>query len=129
MWWGSLTGGQKARLALARAAYSGAGLQLLDDPLSAVDPRVARILFERCLGPQGVMQVCNSHSLTLLLFLLCLSLLVDYGSFSTRVDRLSCTTYNDMRFYTLRFCHEAGSCPAGQHKAAGDSPAAAPASM
>ena len=48
-------GGQKARLALARAAYSQAEVQLLDDPLSAVDPRVGRILFAQCIGPGGVM--------------------------------------------------------------------------
>lgn len=48
-------GGQKARVALARAAYSQADVQLLDDPLSAVDPRVGRILFDKCIGPQGVM--------------------------------------------------------------------------
>lgn len=42
-------------MALARAAYSRAQLQLLDDPLSAVDPRVGRTLFERCIGPGGVM--------------------------------------------------------------------------
>jgi ATP-binding cassette subfamily C (CFTR/MRP) protein 4 len=53
-----ITGGQKARLALARAAYSRADIQLLDDPLAAVDPRVGRLLFEKCLGPGGVMQVC-----------------------------------------------------------------------
>ena len=52
-----LAGGQKARLALARAAYSRADIQLLDDPLSAVDPRVGRILFDKCLGPKGTMQV------------------------------------------------------------------------
>lgn len=40
-------GGQKARVALARAAYSGADVLLLDDPLSAVDPRVGRILFDK----------------------------------------------------------------------------------
>lgn len=50
-------GGQKARLALARAAYSRADIQLLDDPLSAVDPRVGRLLFDQCLGPNGLMQV------------------------------------------------------------------------
>lgn len=50
-------GGQKARLALARAAYSCADIQLLDDPLSAVDPRVGRILFKQCIGPAGIMQV------------------------------------------------------------------------
>jgi len=51
----SLSGGQKARLALARAVYSGASIHLLDDPLSAVDPRVGRILFQRCIGPGGLM--------------------------------------------------------------------------
>ena len=57
-------GGQKARLALARAAYSGADIQLLDDPLSAVDPRVGRILFDKCLGPGGMMEVspCQESS-------------------------------------------------------------------
>lgn len=48
-------GGQKARVALARAAYSAAAVQLLDDPLSAVDPRVGRILFDKCIGPHGIM--------------------------------------------------------------------------
>lgn len=53
-------GGQKARLALARAAYSRADIQLLDDPLSAVDPRVGRTLFAQCIGPEGVMRVRRS---------------------------------------------------------------------
>lgn len=41
------SGGQKARIALARAAYCQADINLLDDPLSAVDPRVANELFEK----------------------------------------------------------------------------------
>jgi len=45
----NLSGGQKARVALARAAYSGRSLCLLDDPLSAVDPHVMHQLFERCI--------------------------------------------------------------------------------
>src|SRR5690348_9443260 len=41
----NLSGGQKARVALARAAYAKRAVQLLDDPLSAVDPRVGVTLF------------------------------------------------------------------------------------
>ena len=36
----SLSGGQKARLTLARALYQDADVYLLDDPLSAVDTAV-----------------------------------------------------------------------------------------
>ncbi|CAI6007087.1 unnamed protein product [Closterium sp. NIES-65] len=50
----NLSGGQKARVGLARAAYAAdAALLLLDDPLSAVDPAVGRHLFEQCI--RGVM--------------------------------------------------------------------------
>lgn len=42
----TLSGGQRARTALARAIYSDAELVLLDDPLSAVDSRVAKHLWE-----------------------------------------------------------------------------------
>eukprot|EP00768_Dysnectes_brevis_P006002 gnl/Dysnectes_brevis/456_a508_3886.p1 GENE.gnl/Dysnectes_brevis/456_a508_3886~~gnl/Dysnectes_brevis/456_a508_3886.p1 ORF type:complete len:1551 (+),score=641.49 gnl/Dysnectes_brevis/456_a508_3886:52-4704(+) len=42
----TLSGGQKARIALARAVYSDADIYLLDDPLSAVDSHVGRRLFE-----------------------------------------------------------------------------------
>ena len=45
----NLSGGQKARLSLARAVYSRNDIYLLDDPLSAVDAKVARKLYHNCL--------------------------------------------------------------------------------
>jgi ATP-binding cassette subfamily C (CFTR/MRP) protein 4 len=45
----NLSGGQKARVQLARAVYCGADIFLLDDPLSAVDTHVARRLMDECL--------------------------------------------------------------------------------
>ncbi|KAI0657563.1 multidrug resistance-associated ABC transporter [Cubamyces menziesii] len=48
----NLSGGQKARVALARAVYAPTKYVLLDDPLSAVDSHTARFLFEELLkGP------------------------------------------------------------------------------
>ncbi|KAH6873975.1 multidrug resistance-associated ABC transporter [Coprinopsis sp. MPI-PUGE-AT-0042] len=48
----SLSGGQKARVALARAVYTRTKYVLLDDPLSAVDSHTSRVLYEKLLrGP------------------------------------------------------------------------------
>lgn len=41
----TLSGGQKARLALARALYFDADIYLLDDPISAVDAKVAKSIY------------------------------------------------------------------------------------
>jgi len=51
----SLSGGQKARLTLARAVYARADIYLLDDVLSAVDQHVGRHLIENVLGPDGLL--------------------------------------------------------------------------
>ena len=45
----NISGGQKARISLARAVYSNADIVLLDDPLSAVDPEVANRIFNECI--------------------------------------------------------------------------------
>ena len=45
----NLSGGQKARIALARAVYADADIYLLDDVLAALDSIVARKVFLRCI--------------------------------------------------------------------------------
>jgi len=45
----NISGGQKARICLARAVYSDADIYLLDDPLSAVDPEVAAKIYDECI--------------------------------------------------------------------------------
>nr|XP_023022905.1 probable multidrug resistance-associated protein lethal(2)03659 [Leptinotarsa decemlineata] len=45
----SLSGGQRARINLARAVYATADVYLFDDPLSAVDTHVGKHLFEECI--------------------------------------------------------------------------------
>ena len=61
----TLSGGQRSRLALARAVYSRPSVLLLDDPLAAVDAGTSRHLVEQCLrGPllEGSTRLLVTHS-------------------------------------------------------------------
>lgn len=62
----NISGGQKARISLARAVFSDADIYLLDDPLSAVDPQVANGIFNECimgLKAKGKLVVLVTHQL------------------------------------------------------------------
>lgn len=63
-----LSGGQRARVSLARAIYSDADIYLLDDPLSAVDAKVGKHLFDRCIKDflDGRMRILVTHQLQFL---------------------------------------------------------------
>jgi ABC-type multidrug transport system fused ATPase/permease subunit len=45
----NLSGGQKARISLARAIYADKDMVLLDDPISALDANVKKKIFENVL--------------------------------------------------------------------------------
>lgn len=45
----TLSGGQKTRIALARAVYQDKPIYLFDDILSAVDVKVAKFIFKTCI--------------------------------------------------------------------------------
>lgn len=64
----SLSGGQKARLALARAIYQDAAIYILDDILSALDSHTGAFVYENCirgfLRPKTV--VLATHALHVL---------------------------------------------------------------
>ncbi|XP_074855480.1 ATP-binding cassette sub-family C member 2 isoform X2 [Carettochelys insculpta] len=96
-WWGiNLSGGQKQRISLARAVYSNADIYLLDDPLSAVDAHVGKHLFEKVLGPDGLLsgktRLLVTHSISFLpmtdeIVVLVAGAVSERGSYNTLVAK------------------------------------------
>ena len=66
----NVSGGQKARISLARCCYSDADIVLLDDPLAAVDARVGNRLFHECIRKElrGRTRVLTTNAVQFLPF-------------------------------------------------------------
>ncbi|XP_065155853.1 multidrug resistance-associated protein 1 isoform X1 [Atheta coriaria] len=66
----NLSGGQKQRISVARAVYADSDIYFLDDPLSAVDSHVGKHIFDKVLGPNGLLRkktrVLVTHGITYL---------------------------------------------------------------
>ncbi|XP_044271383.1 multidrug resistance-associated protein 1 isoform X2 [Tribolium madens] len=66
----NLSGGQKQRVSLARAVYANSDIYFLDDPLSAVDSHVGKHIFDKVIGPEGLLRhktrVLVTHGITYL---------------------------------------------------------------
>ncbi|KAJ1821802.1 ABC transporter C member 13 [Coemansia sp. RSA 2675] len=68
----NISGGQRARLALARTVYSRADIYILDDPLSAVDAHVKRHILDNVILSSGLLgnslRVVTTHAESMLPF-------------------------------------------------------------
>ncbi|KAK0168435.1 hypothetical protein PV327_002235 [Microctonus hyperodae] len=64
----ALSGGQRARINLARAVYADASLYLFDDPLSAVDAHVSKNIFDQCISKylRGRTRILVTHQIQFL---------------------------------------------------------------
>ncbi|KAI8344113.1 multi drug resistance-associated protein MRP [Chlamydoabsidia padenii] len=99
----NLSGGQKARISLARALYSRADIYLLDDPLSAVDAHVGKHLFDNVIGPHGLLKnkarILVTHAITHLPLVNRIMMLLNNGH--TLYDTYDNLMTNKTELYTL----------------------------
>ncbi|KAF9966127.1 hypothetical protein BGZ70_003222 [Mortierella alpina] len=101
----NLSGGQKARLSLARSVYYGADTVIMDDPLSAVDAHVGRRLWEDCIlqelrGKTRIMATHQLHVLPDVDYVICMKdgRIAEQGKFDTLMAKKG-------DFYTLMRRH------------------------
>ena len=90
----TVSGGQKARINIARAAYNDADIVLLDDPLSAVDAHVGRQLLDECICGlmAGKTRILVTHQLHVLpradrIFCMHQGKIVEQGTYEELISR------------------------------------------
>ncbi|KAG0083144.1 hypothetical protein BGZ92_011054 [Podila epicladia] len=97
----NLSGGQKARLSLARSVYYNADIIIMDDPLSAVDAHVGKRLWEDCVLHEltGKTRIVATHQLHVLPdvdYVICMEngRIIDQGTYQELIAKKT-------DFYTL----------------------------
>ncbi|KAG0025921.1 hypothetical protein BGZ81_006735 [Podila clonocystis] len=97
----NLSGGQKARLSLARSVYYNADIIVMDDPLSAVDAHVGKRLWEDCVLHEltGKTRIVATHQLHVLPdvdYIVCMKngRIIDQGTYQELITKKT-------DFYTL----------------------------
>ena len=100
----NLSGGQKARVSLARVIYSDADIMLLDDPMAAVDSHVGLSIFQKCLLDHcrfktRILVTHGQHFLSKVDRVLFMNQgrIVDFGTFNELLSR--CKQFNE--YFTL----------------------------
>ena len=91
----------KARVSLARAAYSQSDIVILDDPLSAVDAYVGKYILDHCLleGPlANRTRILVTHSLHILdkvdyIYVMDNGAIIEQGTYSVRIGCINETTF------------------------------------
>ena len=103
----NLSGGQKSRVALARAIYFNPDILLLDDPISALDPDVGRQVFQNAIKDYLDLKtvVLVTHQLHLLpeldyIIVMDKGVVVEQGTYDELINRKS-SLAKMMKSYSL----------------------------
>lgn len=88
----NLSGGQKARVSLARAVYANADLLIMDDPVSALDAHVRKNIFK-----QVFKGVCKDKTRILVTHAIDFLHLADRVVIMDKGKISACGTYKDLQ--------------------------------
>ncbi|KAJ2518222.1 hypothetical protein H4217_003464 [Coemansia sp. RSA 1939] len=107
----TLSGGQKQRISIARAVYAEKDIVLLDDCLSAVDVKLSRDIFKRCIkgllaNKTRIMTTNNLDMLSVADIVITMKngRVVECGPFSQlmSIDGITAAMYNSFASGTLK---------------------------